>query len=120
MVALFLLLLSAAHADEPMWAVQDVTSMRFLDAQVPGPGLHEGQRVEVIVREGDQVRVLAGGRLGWVAAASLTDVDPRPPAAPTGVAPAEFDLEAIKATLEASSGDTAPTLGGSGAPPRGH
>lgn len=75
---------SSAFAAEPdtAWIASDVGSKRFFGEAVSGPELTAGTRVTVLVREGDQVRVAAGDRFGWVPATAITTTAPSAEAAP--------------------------------------
>ncbi|MBW2255729.1 MAG: hypothetical protein JRI25_14160 [Deltaproteobacteria bacterium] len=82
---------------------QDAETVRFLDDDTAGPALDEGEKVTVLFREGDLVRVRKGERYGWVASSVLTDAAPEA-AAPTeaipATAPAEFDLQKLQELLQ--------------------
>jgi hypothetical protein len=57
--------------------VEDVQSMRFADdAETAGPALSRGDVVEVVLEDGDQVRVKLGMAFGWVPASALADAPP--------------------------------------------
>jgi hypothetical protein len=92
----------SAWAQEAAWVTEEAETVRFLDDDTAGPALDEGDRVIVIFREGDLVRVRKGDRFGWVAGSVLTDTAPEA-AAPTestpATAPAEFDLEKLQELL---------------------
>jgi len=110
LITLVLLGLAApAFAQEPAWVTEQVESTRFADAEHPGPPLDEGDRVEVVLRDGDRVRVRKGTRFGWVPAAVLTDQAPateEPP--PSLLMDSDFDMQAIQESLQRSLGEQAP------------
>lgn len=74
-VPVFLLLLSLLHAED-LWATGAVEGVRWPDVTAVSVTLAQGDRVEVLAREGDKVRVRKGTDFGWVPAASLTEVEP--------------------------------------------
>jgi hypothetical protein len=59
-----------------VWTTGEASSQRFPDADVAGPVFAAGTRLEVLVREGDRVRVRAGEDYGWVSASLVTAVAP--------------------------------------------
>jgi hypothetical protein len=93
-------------ADDVVWAVSETASTRFADRDVVGPTFKASTRLEVLVRDGDRLRVHDGDEFGWVAKAATTDV------APADSLGGGFDPEAMRRQLEAMG------LGGmvSGAP----
>ncbi len=63
--------------------VEDATTQRFADdAAVAGPSLETGDVVEVMMEEGDRVRVKKGSAYGWVDADVLSDTPPAEEATP--------------------------------------
>lgn len=72
---LFLALL--AHAED-MYATADTTGVRWLDSATVTVSLTSGDKVEVLARDGDKIRVRKDQDFGWVAAAMLTDQAPVP------------------------------------------
>ena len=60
------------------WVVADTPSQRFPEGDVKGPTFTAGTEVELIVADGDRVRVRASDKYGWVPASALTDVPPMP------------------------------------------
>ena len=82
---MFLLLLSLVRAED-LWATGAVDAVRWPDVTAVSVSLAEGDRVEVLAREGDKVRIRKGTDFGWVPAASLTDVEPpKPESVPDGL-----------------------------------
>jgi hypothetical protein len=71
----FLLLFSLALAED-LWAVAPAEGVRWPDVPTVSVKLTAGDEVEVMVRDGDKVRVRKGNDFGWVAATALTDVAP--------------------------------------------
>lgn len=69
-----------AWAEGDVWAKAETKSLRFPDAQTAGPTFQKDTRLQVLVREGDRLRVHAGDSYGWIAAADVTDVAPPTPA----------------------------------------
>ena len=89
-----LLWCSMAWAAEPAWTLQDTDLLRWKPGedmpQVTLEELPEATPVEVILRDGDWVRVLVTDSLGWVASSSLGDEAPAEtpaPAEPEGPTP---------------------------------
>ncbi len=77
-----LLVPGIAHA-EPGWVTLAGDALRWPDAKVVSTPLAIGDEVEVVLRDGDQVRVRKGTDFGWFPAASLSataPVAPTPPA----------------------------------------
>lgn len=70
--------LSLSRSADARWLVADTQSQRFPEGDVQGPLLTAGTEVEVIVTEGDRVRVRSKDLYGWVPASALTDVAPAP------------------------------------------
>lgn len=106
LAALLLLVATPALAADEVWTLTETKSVRFSDRDVAGPTFPAGARLEVLVREGDRLRVQAGDEMGWIGKASVTDV--APPEA------SDFDTEAMRRQLEAM-GAGLPT----GGPPGG-
>ena len=75
--------LSMPRSADARWLVADTQSVRFPEGDVEGPLLLAGTEVEVIVTDGDRVRVRKDDRYGWVPASALTDVSPAPPTLPS-------------------------------------
>jgi hypothetical protein len=102
---MLLLLLSLAFAQDPeqAWLVEDATALRFPDAEVPGPELDANERVTVLFREGDLVRVRAGDEYGWVPSAKITTTAPEGATIPTEPPP-EFDMKALEELLKRTEG----------------
>lgn len=85
MLSLIVLLSGVAMAED-LWTTDAVAMKRWPGAAVDNPvvkNVPEGTTVEVVLRDGDLVRVRVGGDLGWVAADMLTDEAPAIPE-PTG------------------------------------
>ncbi|MES2644516.1 MAG: hypothetical protein V4850_33825 [Myxococcota bacterium] len=76
---MFLLLLCSFAFAEDLWAVAPVDGMRWPDMTTVSVSLEEADRVEVLVRDGEKVRVRKGTNFGWVAASALTNVEPIAP-----------------------------------------
>lgn len=70
----------AAWAEEDVWAADEIKSLRFPDATTVGPVFQKDTRLEVLVREGDRLRVHAGDTYGWIPASAVTSVAPPMPA----------------------------------------
>jgi hypothetical protein len=86
---------SSAFAAETVYATAEVASQRFLDADTAGPTFAKDARLEVLVREGDRVRVREGDSYGWVLASTVTSE------APEGASAGGFDMNAILEQLKA-------------------
>ena len=69
-----------AWAEEDVYATAETTSTRFPDATTAGPVFQKDTRLEVLVREGDRLRVHAGDAYGWIPASAVTTVAPAMPA----------------------------------------
>lgn len=69
-----------AWAEEDVYAIAETSSVRFPDAATVGPTFQKDTRLEVLVREGDRLRVHAGDSYGWIPAAAVTSVGPPMPA----------------------------------------
>ncbi len=80
---------SALASAETMWLSADAPSTRFPDSATAGHGFSAGDKVEVLVREGERARVKSAAGFGWIAASALTDL------APENASPA-FDLQALQ------------------------
>lgn len=80
----------AAPKGPVMYAVSDVVSTRFPDAETAGPELTAGDEVVVLIAEEGRIRFKRGASYGWVPAEALTDQAPEA-AAPSSLAlPAGF------------------------------
>ena len=92
----------AQDVGSAMYVAADVEAKRFVDADTKGPSLATGDAVTVVYVEGDQVRVAAGTRFGWVPATALTATDPNPDPVEMGGsgAPREFSMEALQELLD--------------------
>ena len=76
---LWIALLTAAHAEDA-WTTRDVSLVRWpeavLEAAPVTAEVAEGDKVVILLEDGDQVRVRAGEAFGWVAADALTKESP--------------------------------------------
>ncbi len=77
---MFLLVLCSLAFAEDLWAVAPTEGVRWPDVTAVSVSLVEGDRVEVLVRDGEKVRVRKGTNFGWVPATALTNVEPVTPA----------------------------------------
>jgi len=70
--------LSFGPRGESRWLTEDTETQRFfaIDEEARGPKLLAGDEVELIVANGDRVRVKKGSRYGWVSASVLTAEPP--------------------------------------------
>ncbi len=59
-----------------VWTTEEVTLSRWLDADLTSGQVSEDTRVEVVLVDGDQVRIRSGLSFGWV---PLTALDPSSP-----------------------------------------
>lgn len=79
----WLLLTALALAENPQGSVRyltrDTASVRFADAETPGPALIAGDMVIVLFDDGARVRVKKGEGYGWVPADALAEAPPAPP-----------------------------------------
>lgn len=78
---MLLFLFSLAFAAD-LWVTAPTEGVRWPDITTVSVSLAEGDKVEVLVRDGDKVRVRKGTSFGWVPATALTDAEPL--LAPTG------------------------------------
>jgi len=109
------LLLSVAFAED-LWVTAPVEGVRWPDVTTVSVTLAEGDKVEVLVRDGDKARVRKGTDFGWIPAADLTDVAPATPAGvpgeagefPTITLPGAEEKPAAEAPVGAPSGAPAP------------
>jgi len=79
LLALLPTLLTPAHADDA-WATREVELIRWpaavLEAAPVTAKAAEGDKLVVVLEDGDQVRVQLGDVFGWVPADALTDENP--------------------------------------------
>ncbi|MBX2796170.1 MAG: hypothetical protein KTR31_00835 [Myxococcales bacterium] len=81
---------------QTMWASEEVATQRFPDdTEVAGPTLRVDAQVQVVLTDGDRVRVKSGDKYGWVALAKLTTEPPAMPALPEGL-----DLSQLTAPMD--------------------
>lgn len=81
-----------AWAEGPSaWLTTAVDADRFADREGFGPALEQGDEVEVVLRDGERVRVRSGNDFGWVPASALSDVPPTP---------GELDLSGVLDSLK--------------------
>ena len=76
-----LLLLSSLALAEDAWTVEAVDLVRWPGVSDDNPVVDQvrpDEKVEVLFRDGERVRVRTGGDFGWCDAAQLTDVSPAP------------------------------------------
>ncbi len=84
--------LAALASAETLYTSAPVTAARWPESDKPVAfPLEAGERVEVLARQGDKVRVSKGPEFGWVPAASLTEQ------APTPDLPLDIDADAASA-----------------------
>lgn len=76
---MFLLVLCSLAFAEDLWAVGPTEGVRWPDVTTVSLTLAEGDRVELLVRDGAKVRVRKGTDFGWVAASAVTTVEPAAP-----------------------------------------
>ena len=75
-------LVADASTSTTMWAVASTKLTRTPDADGPAVGdLGEGDKVQLVLADGDHYRVLKGTIVGWAPASALSQVPP----APTGL-----------------------------------
>lgn len=72
--------LSFGPQGEARWVTEDVVADRFLayNDEAKGPSLTKGDEVELMVTDGDRVRIKFDDRYGWVSASVLTTEAPEP------------------------------------------
>ena len=84
-------LATSAHAQQPltlnleadastktMYVLEDTESKRFPDAEQAGKSFIAGDRVQVVSKTADMVRVMKGNTFGWVPRAVLSEEAPAP------------------------------------------
>lgn len=98
-LSLFALLLSGFAQAETLWLVADTTTTRFPDSAAVGYAFKAGDKVDVLVREGERARVKSAAGIGWLAASALTDVAPPEPERPA------FDLQALQEMMRKAGGE---------------
>ena len=77
LLAIWLSFASAQEATpEVVWAKAEVKSVRFADDTVAGPTFERNAQLEVILREGNRVRVRQGDDYGWIPASTVTTEAP--------------------------------------------
>lgn len=96
-----LLISATSFAQDTAWAVEDVASSRFADADVEGPKVAEGARLTVLVREADRVRVAVGTDYGWIPLASISD---EKPLIESSAPPMTLDSAALEQLLKQTQG----------------
>ncbi|MCB9759205.1 MAG: hypothetical protein H6739_05155 [Alphaproteobacteria bacterium] len=87
MLMLLLTLVSAAHAED-VWMTQAADLNRWpagTDANVVVKAVATDEKVQLVTRRGDEVRLYIRGTFGWVDAALITDVAPETEADPPPV-----------------------------------
>jgi SH3-like domain-containing protein len=67
---------ASAFAADEMFMVENVQAKRFINEDIEGPFLSSGTRVNVVIKEGDWVRVRNGESFGWVRATNLSETEP--------------------------------------------
>lgn len=67
-----LLLLATLAMAEDLWVILPVDAVRWPDGAAVAVKLGTGDQVEVLLRDGDRVRVRKGTDFGWVAASALS------------------------------------------------
>lgn len=78
MMILVALTLGADALAEDAYTIAETPSTRFPDADVAGPSFDANLRVEVLVHDGDRLRVRDGDDYGWIAASAVTASAPDP------------------------------------------
>ena len=71
--------LTEASLPAYVYTTQAVTLLRWLGNDTPSGQVDAGRRIEVIVEDGDMVRVRSGTDFGWVSRALLTVDAPEQP-----------------------------------------
>ena len=65
-----------AWASDVVYPTAEVTSVRFPDADTVGPTFAKDARLEVLVQDGERLRVRDGDNYGWIDAAAVTSEAP--------------------------------------------
>ena len=76
MLYTLLLLISSSLAGDTVWAIEDVQSTRFPDADTPGLLVEAGDELEIVYREGDRIRIKKSIEFGWIPADKVTEEAP--------------------------------------------
>jgi hypothetical protein len=71
-----LIFANSAFAAEIAWMTEGVQAKRFLGEEVVGPFFEAGTRLDVLVEEGEWIRVRKGEDFGWVELKSITKEEP--------------------------------------------
>ncbi len=66
----------SAWAADVVYATAEVASVRFPDADTAGPTFAKDARLEVLVEDGDRLRVREGDKYGWIDATLVTTEAP--------------------------------------------
>ena len=70
---LFAWLVSLAHAEDG-WVAKDADLLRWADGKAVSAQVHQGDEVEVLLRENGKARVRKGTDFGWLAEANLSAI----------------------------------------------
>lgn len=79
--------LSFGARGEARWLTEDVETDRFFayEGEAKGPKLFKGDEVELVVTNGDRVRIKKGSRYGWVSATVLSAEAPEDDLSPSNL-----------------------------------
>ncbi len=71
-----MLIPSVGWAQDVVWAKAETASTRFPDAEVAGPMFAANERLTVLARDGNRIRVMGSAEYGWIPAAAVTETMP--------------------------------------------
>lgn len=76
--ALLVVLAVPAYAADVVWVTEDTPSVRFADADTPGPTFTAFSRLVVLYEDGDRYRVKEANAMnwGWIPKAGTTAEEP--------------------------------------------
>lgn len=91
-------IISFAHAEDA-WLSADVEALRWPDKPYVSASFTRGDYVEVLLRDGDKVRVRKENDFGWVPAADISTIEVKP--APPMLFPGIEDAPAVPSPVPA-------------------
>ena len=85
------------QSNEDAWVVDEQVARRFPEGETQGPRFEAGDKVVVVYREGNQVRVKGDSGFGWMASDAITTEKPEM---------SNVDLEAMMERIKALNLDS--------------
>ena len=104
LIALALLLVPSLARAEDAWLLRAEKALRWPDAELTAMELAAGDRVAVVYRGADKVRVRKQDLFGWVPADALSPTEPAPEPAPAAAADGLPALPALDFTARIAGG----------------